>query len=72
MGSIMSLRALSLVIPIFFLASTNTYAYLDLGTGSYIIQAILAGFFASLFFLKVYWFKFSKFISKIFGRSKED
>jgi len=72
MGSIMSLRALSLVIPIFFLTSTNTYAYLDLGTGSYIIQAILAGFFATLFFLKVYWFKFSKFISKIFGRSKED
>jgi hypothetical protein len=43
-----------------------------MGTGSYIIQAILAGFFASLFFIKTYWFKLSQFISKIFGKSKED
>ena len=68
----MLVRTFSLAISIFFLTTTNSYAYLDMGTGSYIIQAILAGFFASLFFLKVYWFKFSNFISKIFGRSKED
>ena len=68
----MSIKALSLAILIFFLTSTNSFAYLDMGTGSYIIQAILAGFFATLFFIKVYWFKFSKFISKIFGKSKED
>jgi hypothetical protein len=68
----MSIKALSLAFTLYFLSSTNSFAYLDMGTGSYIIQAILAGFFASLFFIKTYWFKLSNFISKVFSRSKED
>jgi hypothetical protein len=72
LGTIMSFKALGLAVSIFFLSSTNSFAYLDMGTGSYIIQAILAGFFASLFFIKTYWFKLSAFISKILGKSKED
>ena len=68
----MSIKALGLAFTLYFLSSTNSFAYLDMGTGSYIIQAILAGFFASLFFIKTYWFKLSQFISKIFSRSKED
>ena len=68
----MSIKSLGLAFTIYFLSSTNSFAYLDMGTGSYIIQAILAGFFASLFFIKTYWFKLSKFFSKVFSRSKED
>ena len=61
-----------LAFALYFFFPANSYAYLDMGTGSYIIQAILAGFFASLFFIKTYWFKLSKFVSKFFSRSKEE
>ena len=68
----MSNKAIILAFALYFFFPSISYAYLDMGTGSYIIQAILAGFFAGLFFIKIYWFKFSKFISKLFGRAKED
>ena len=57
---------------IFFASYGNVYAYLDMGTGSYIIQAILAGVFTSIYFVKLYWFKLTHFISNIFKRNKED
>ena len=72
MGLTMIIKPLCLALLLFSFSSSNAYAYLDMGTGSYILQAILAGFFASLFFIKTYWFKLSKFISKVFSRSKED
>ncbi len=50
----------------------NAYAYLDMGTGSYIIQAILAGLFTSIYFIKLYWFKVTHWIAKIFKRNKID
>ncbi len=68
----MSIKAIGLAFALYVFSSTNSFAYLDMGTGSYIIQAVLAGFFASLFFIKTYWFKVTKFISKIFSRSKEE
>ena len=68
----MSIKALILAFILYFLFSTKSFAYLDMGTGSYIIQAVLAGFFASLFFIKTYWFKVTRFISKIFSKSKEE
>ena len=58
-------------ILIIFLIQGNANAYLDMGTGSYIIQAILAGLFASIYFIKLYWFKLTGFISKIFRRKKD-
>ena len=49
----------------FFLISTEAYAYLDPGTGSIIIQAILgtiAAFFTSL---AIYWEKVKNFLKKL-------
>jgi len=50
--------------------SVNAYSYLDLGTGSYIIQSILAGFFATVYFVKLYWFKIRAFFSKFSKKNK--
>jgi len=54
---------------IFFGIHTNSYAYLDMGTGSYIIQAILAGVFSSIYFVKLYWVKLTHFFSKVFKKN---
>jgi hypothetical protein len=61
-----------IVIVMIFLLSRSAYAYLDMGTGSYIIQLILAGVFTSLYFIKLYWFKLVSFFSKKFKRNKVD
>ena len=61
-----------IVIIMIVFASGNAHAYLDMGTGSYIIQLILAGVFTSIYFVKLYWFKLVGFFSKIFKRNKVD
>tara|TARA_B100000780_G_scaffold195890_1_gene138242 strand:+ start:602 stop:832 length:231 start_codon:yes stop_codon:yes gene_type:complete len=55
-----------------FLIVTNAYAYLDPGTGSFILQAII-GFLAALSagFL-YYWTKVKNFFLKFFKKNKND
>ena len=55
-----------------FLIVTNAYAYLDPGTGSFILQAII-GFLAALSagFL-YYWTKVKNFFLKLFKKNKND
>jgi uncharacterized membrane protein len=48
------------------------YAYLDPGTGSIILQAIIGLIAASLTAVSIYWEKFKSIISKIFMREKID
>jgi hypothetical protein len=43
-------------------------AYIDPGTGSLVLQFLLAGFFASAFFIKTQW----KRIKTLFGSKKAD
>jgi hypothetical protein len=42
----------------------EAYAYLDPGTGSYILQILIAGLFGVLFMLKVFWGRIVGFFSK--------
>lgn len=46
----------------------NVYAYIDPGTGSYLIQILLASIFGSLFFIKLFWSKIKSFFTKLFSR----
>ena len=51
-----------LTVLLFF--SNSAYAYLDPGTGSFIIQGLIAGFVGGLYALKIYWKKIKSFFSK--------
>jgi len=42
-----------------------TYAYLDAGTGSMVIQAIIAGTVGLLFVIKIFWQKIKSFFHRI-------
>jgi hypothetical protein len=46
------------------------YAYLDPGTGSYILQILIAAFFGALFALKRYWHRVKLLLSNLFMRHK--
>lgn len=47
-----------------------TYAYIDPGTGSYLVQVVIAGLLGVLFSLKIYWARIKTFIKGCspFGR----
>lgn len=56
----------------YFFCMTGSYAYIDPGTGSIILQAILA-FIASVFTLaSFYWNKIKLFIKSKFKKKNED
>jgi hypothetical protein len=63
--------ALSLALITAFILSLSTkpaYAYIDAGTGSFLIQAMLASLFASLFAIKVFWHRLTTGVSVVFAR----
>lgn len=46
------------------------YAYIDPGTGSYIIQLAIAAFVGISFAVKIFWKKIKNFFSSIFSKKK--
>ena len=50
------------------LSSQDIHAYLDLGTGSLVIQVLIGFFVGGLFLLKVFWGKVKAFVKGIFSK----
>jgi len=46
----------------------SLHAYLDPGTGSYILQIILAAILGGLFALKLFWHRIKLFLQRLFSR----
>ena len=66
----MKIKTITFVI--FFLLITNAHAYLDPGTGSFILQLILAGFATFVASVGIYFNRIKMFISKIFSTKKDN
>ncbi len=54
------------------LMTKNAFAYIDPGTGSYVIQIVLAVLFGSLFMLKTYWKMVKTFLRNIFSKKEKN
>ena len=65
-------KKLILIVTFFLFFSNSAFAYLDPGTGSIILQAILAAIAAGLVTMKIWWQNLKSFLSKIFNSKKED
>ena len=64
---------LLIISSVYFLSSiSNAYAYLDPGTGSIILQAIVGFIAATAATVSIYWTKFKSIISKIFKKNTKD
>ena len=48
--------------------SQSAHAYLDPGTGSFILQLLIAGIMGALYTLKLYWYGVKAFVFKILGK----
>ena len=57
-----------IILFFFFILSKNSYAYLDPGTGSIILQAILGAIAAGLTFFTNFWQKVKNFFKKLFKK----
>ena len=62
----MSKKLLMTVTPVLLAmtVSSPAYAYLDPGTGSIILQGVIAGIAMVTLTLKTYWYKLTSFFSK--------
>jgi len=55
-----------------FVFYQDASAYLDPGTGSYVLQMLIAGLLGALFFIKLSWKRMKIFISNLFSKNKDD
>jgi hypothetical protein len=62
-------RAAALIVGL--LLAAPSYAYLDPGTGSIILQGILASIAVAMGVLRLYWHRFKAFFSSLTGASKD-
>ena len=47
-------------------------SYLDPGSGSYLLQLLIAGALGAAFAVRLYWTRIKEFISGLFGRSQDE
>ena len=64
-------KCILVTITLLFFLSNDAYAYLDPGSGSIILQAILGFIAAALATASYYWNKLKIFFSKLFKREKK-
>lgn len=57
-----------LILSLILFSTKNAYAYLDPGTGSIILQAILGAIAAGISYCTFYWNKVKNFIKKIINK----
>ena len=49
----------------------NVYAYLDPGTGSYVLQLAIAALLGGLYAVKLFWKRITNFLKNIFTKGKK-
>ena len=62
-AGLLALAALVLLTP------TDAHAYLDPGTGSYVLQMIIAGLLGAAFAVKLSWLRIKRFVAGVFSRN---
>ena len=65
-------KLLSLIIIYLLCSISKAHAYLDPGTGSIILQAILGFIAAAAATVSIYWEKFKSIINKVLKRDTKD
>lgn len=65
MGRVIAVAAAAL------LAAAPSHAYLDPGTGSIVLQSILAGIAVAMGLLRLYWYRLKSFIASLTGSSQQ-
>ena len=62
------MRLISLTVVVLLVLASEARAYVDPGTGSYVLQIVIAGLVASAFAIKTFWLNIVAFFGGIFGK----
>lgn len=65
------LVTLTLIVSLTVAISSSSRAYIDAGTGSYIIQAVAATVFASIFLVKGFWSRIKSGFARLFAKKRQ-
>ena len=57
-----------LAVGALLLVPRMAHAYLDPGTGSYVLQVLIAGVVAGFFTIKLFWLKIVGFFARLVGK----
>ena len=60
------------LVGLFLIFPGQVFAYIDPGSGSLILQGIIAGIAMGLYTIKLYWYKFKSLFSKSKESEKND
>lgn len=67
------MKHLILVLSVLLLLLTkDSEAYIDPGSGSYVLQLLVASFFAILFAIKMFWRNIKAFFSRTGGKNNQN
>ena len=66
------LNSIFLILIGVFCYAQDAHAYLDPGTGSLILQTLVALFLGAVFTAKLWWFRLKTFLSRIFSKKKRE
>jgi hypothetical protein len=61
-----------LIVFFYVMFPRPVYAYLDMGTGSYVIQVVIASLFGVIVTLKVYWKKIKAYLASVLNKKKPE
>ncbi len=67
-----SLVILAVMVWAVLLQSRNAYAYIDPGTGSYMLQIIIAGIVGATVSAKIFFHRIRAALGSVFGGSRKD
>ncbi len=62
------MRLISLTALVLLVLTGTARAYIDPGSGSYVLQIVIAGLVASAFAVKTFWLNIVAFFGGIFGK----
>ena len=65
------IETLVMSIMFCFFSYQDVNAYLDPGTGSYVLQMVIAGLLGAFFFIKLSWKKLKNFFSNLSSKRKD-
>ncbi len=65
------LRTILVVLfSVYLIFPQTVYAYLDPGTGSYVLQIIIASLVGAMFAIKIFWHKINIFFKNLFSKAQ--
>ena len=66
------IRKIKVLIGLFLITTFWCYGYIDPGTGSYVVQILIAAFVALSVGIKVFWKNIKQFFEKLFSKNKKE